>query len=76
MATLSEDPGKRGKVAKKRAQTKPALDQGDRDSPDRPILTPEGCRRLIGIGEKALPLLMQRGLPYVALGNSYRYDWR
>ena len=45
----------------------------DRDSPDRPILTPEGCRRLIGIGEKALPLLMQRGLPYVASGNSYRY---
>lgn len=56
-------------------------DKHDPHSPDLPILTPEGCRRLIGIGERALPTLMNRGLPYVQVGNSYRYpratvlDW-
>lgn len=45
----------------------------DLHSPDLAILTPEGCRRLIGIGEKALPVLMARGLPFVQVGNSYRY---
>lgn len=44
-----------------------------KNSPDRDILTPEGCRNLLQIGEKALPQLIGKGLPAVPIGNSYRF---
>lgn len=44
-----------------------------KNSPDRDILTPEGCRNLLQIGEKALPQLIGKGLPAVPVGNSYRF---
>ncbi len=43
------------------------------DQPDNDILTPEGCRTLLHVGEKALTQLQGRGLPYVAISNSYRF---
>lgn len=73
MASLPQDRGKRIKPSSKKRPAARGPAEPDRDSPDLVILTPEGCRRLIGIGEKALPPLMHRGLPYVAIGNSYRY---
>lgn len=44
-----------------------------KNSPDRDILTPEGCRHLLCVGEKAIPALIEKGLPAVPIGNSYRF---
>lgn len=44
-----------------------------KNSPERDILTPEGCRNLLVVGEKALPQLIDKGLPAVPVGNSYRF---
>jgi hypothetical protein len=44
-----------------------------RNSPDRDILTPEGCRNLLQVGDKALGKLISAGLPAVPTSNSYRF---
>lgn len=46
-----------------------------RNSPERDILTPEGCRTLLNIGEKALNAFMdlEEHIPYVTTSNSYRF---
>ena len=43
------------------------------NSPDRDILTPDGCRILLQVGEKALVKLMEQGLPRIPASNSYRF---
>ena len=51
------------------------------NSPEREILTPEGCRYLLQIGDKQLRSLVREGLPCIRASNSYRFvrraviDW-
>ena len=49
--------------------------QLDVNSPDRDILTPQGCQTYLQIGEKALLQLrkMSPPIPYIEISNSYRY---
>ena len=46
------------------------------NSPDREILTSEGCRVLLQVGTKALVKLHREGLPYIKAAGAYRYSRR
>jgi len=45
----------------------------DCHSPDLDVLTPAGCRALLQVGDKALAVLINRGLPHIEVSNSYRF---
>src|SRR5688500_2399591 len=59
----------------RRAAKEVAAKQLDKDSPHQEILTPEGCRALLHIGEKALCQFHKDDppIPHVETSNSYRY---
>ena len=43
------------------------------NSPDQDILTPKGLQALIQIGEKAVPSLLDLGMPFIPVSNTKRF---